>query len=391
MKEEITISRRSNKGTTLDEFRSLWLIDSKSEICFRFDNHSDFGVDWDDGDEPEHIVQAQFFGEAERKHGSTWLEQVTGDETLLTIHHRYKDRSSSGPVSISIRGYIINWKAGAYIYSSLSELKKAYYKDCEPCHLLGIEQFGPVGLGNMAFLNCQELTRLPEKEKPDSHYLTDTSWMFCFAERLNTSLNHWDVSNVKNMAGMFYYARAFDQSLNNWNVSNVEDMSGMFYDAWDFDQSLNRWDVSHVKDMSCMFKGAEYFNQPLNNWDVSNVENMSEMFYDAYNFNQPLSKWNVSHVKNMRSMFGWAICFNKPLNKWNVSSVADMSCMFWEAFRFNQPLHKWNVSNVESIYGMLHGATKFKRSLRQWKLPDGISISEAFKRAFNGIPLDEDG
>ncbi|MBQ1925377.1 MAG: hypothetical protein II180_04565, partial [Proteobacteria bacterium] len=108
MKEEITISRRSNKGTTLDEFRSLWLIDSKSEICFRFDNHSDFWVDWDDGDEPEHIVQAQFFGEAERKHGSTWLEQVTGDETLLTIHHRYKDRSSSGPVSISLISHCIN-------------------------------------------------------------------------------------------------------------------------------------------------------------------------------------------------------------------------------------------------------------------------------------------
>lgn len=379
MKNEIISSSVLDNSESPGEFRCLWLLDSMSEICFQFDIHSDFWVDWDDGDDAEHIANSQVVGVSERQHGTTRLERVLGDEALLTIHHQYINRLSSGPVSISINGRITNWKAGSFNYCSYPELKKYIDDNKEPCHLLSIEHFGPVGLGPMAFLNCRELTRLPEKDKPDSHYLTDATGMFYYAETFNAPLEHWDVSNVKSMIRMFYYASMFDQPLNNWNVSNIENMSGMFYNCYNFDQPLNHWNVSNVKDMSGMFNGAEYFNQPLNNWNVSNVENMSYMFYDAYNFNQPLNNWNVSNVKNMSGMFSWAVRFNRPLNKWNVSNVEDMGEMFYEASRFNQPLHRWNVSNVKNINGMFHGAISFNRSLRQWKLHEGIEMSSAFR------------
>ena len=379
MKKEVISSSVLDNSKSPGEFRCLWLIDSMSEICFQFDIHSDFWIDWDDGDEAEHIVNAQVIGVSERQHGSTRLERVPGDEILLTIHHQYKNRLSAEPVSISINGRITNWKAGSFNYCSYLELKKYIDDDKEPCHLLSIEHFGPVGFGCMAFLNCRELTHLPEREKPDSRYLIDMGGMFYNAIKFNSQLNHWDVSQARNMCAMFYNAREFDQPLNGWNVSNVVNMSKMFCNAWNFDRRLDNWDVSQVTDMSGMFCGAEYFNHPLNCWDVSHVEDMSEMFYDAYDFNQPLSSWNVSNVKNMSGMFSWALRFNRPLNKWNVSNVENMSYMFWEASRFNQPLHKWNVSNVKDINGMFRGAIRFNRSLRQWKLHEGIEMSSAFR------------
>lgn len=68
-------------------------------------------------------------------------------------------------------------------------------------------------------------------------------------------------------------------------------MSNLFkFASWDNERfsSIQSWNVSNVKNMEGMLYGAEIFNQPLDKWNVSKVENLEKMFYDCKNFNQNL-------------------------------------------------------------------------------------------------------
>ena len=134
-------------------------------------------------------------------------------------------------------------------------------------------------------------------------------------------IQHWDVSQVTNMAYLFSPTRAignttvrngltsFNGNIRNWDVSKVTHINGMFYYATTFNQSLDQWDVSGVKDMRSMFEEATSFNQPMGQWNVSEVTSMGKMFTGATSFNQPLGQWNVSGVTNMGGMFQRATAF----------------------------------------------------------------------------------
>jgi surface protein len=73
-------------------------------------------------------------------------------------------------------------------------------------------------------------------------------------------------------------------------------MSGMFSGCIQFNQPLNHWDVSNVKNMQAMFAGCFHFNQPLDNWNdkLSNVTDMQHMFYSCRSFDQNLSGWTLN-------------------------------------------------------------------------------------------------
>ncbi len=131
------------------------------------------------------------------------------------------------------------------------------------------------------------------------------------------------------------------------NLSNTRSLEGLFSSST-INIPLNHWDVSNVKNMKDMFEDNPAFNQPLDQWDVSHVEDMSGMFESAISFNQPLDKWNVSNVKNMKRMFYNAESFNQPLDKWDVSKVSNMKCMFNYAINFKQNLSMWDFSAIDS-------------------------------------------
>src|SRR5690625_3095513 len=202
-------------------------------------------------------------------------------------------------------------------------------------------------------------------DAPDLSNVTTMHSMFDGAISLNSDLNHWDVSNVKNMRRLFrgeYVAGSeFNGDISSWDVSNVTQMEDMFQNATSFNGDLSSWDVSNVEDMSGMFSRSFSFNSDLNHWDVSSVTNMVGMFDSASSFNGDISSWDVSGVRDMSGMFFNATSFNQDIGGWDVGmvewmgNVGDTSIggMFEDARSFDQDLGRWDVRNVRNMSQML--------------------------------------
>ncbi|MEO1053340.1 MAG: BspA family leucine-rich repeat surface protein [Bacteroidota bacterium] len=226
------------------------------------------------------------------------------------------------------------------------------------------------------FYNCKSI-EIKATDTPNLTQVTSFKRAFSHAGNFNSTLENWDMSNVKDMSFMFFWASSFNQPLNAWDVSSLENTHSMFADADKFNQPLDSWNVSKVNSMYAMFWSANNFNQNIESWDVSNVASMYAMFQDAYSFNQPLEKWNVSNVKDMNCMFLGAEAFNQPLGKWDVSQVAGegFKQMFNKATSFNQPLNEWNVSQPTDISFMFNGAKSFDQPLDKWRINKDCIIS----------------
>ena len=211
---------------------------------------------------------------------------------------------------------------------------------------------------NGAFQGKSRMNILAQ-DAPELSRVTDMSDMFCGCEKMNSPINHWDVSHVTHMPGMFSHAKTFNQPLDKWDMSHVTDVSEMFSGTGKFNQNINTWDVSHVTNMARMFWEAEAFNQPLDKWDTSNVINMTSMFNATKKFNQNINTWDVSHVRYMSGMFFKAARFNQPLDKWDVSQVAYMADMFAYT-RYNRRLRAWNLASLLDVRGMFEYSSSEK-------------------------------
>lgn len=152
-------------------------------------------------------------------------------------------------------------------------------------------------------------------------------------------------------------------SLNHIDVSGIKDFSGLFCNT-DFNGDISQWDVSRARNMDSMFYNSR-FNGDISKWNVSHVRSMEKMFC-ASKFNGDISKWNVSRVRNMSYMFSASI-FNGDISGWNVSRVTCMSHMFYVS-NFNQDVSAWNVSRVKNMEKMFY-ASAFNRDLSGWMVP----------------------
>lgn len=217
---------------------------------------------------------------------------------------------------------------GTYTISISGEFPHLLHYSGYSQKLLTIEQWGDIKWRamNSSFQGCVLLT-INATDAPDLALVTNMAHMFDHAHKVNSPLNHWDVSTVTVMRSMFQQAHEFNQDLNTWDVSSVTDMSYMFYIAFAFNQHLSDWDVSSVTDMKYMFDSAKVFNGDIGAWgaDLSSVTDMRNMLRRTYKFNQDISDWDVSSVMDMSNMFLEAGIstdnYDKLLNSWSQLDV----------------------------------------------------------------------
>ena len=152
--------------------------------------------------------------------------------------------------------------------------------------LLSIEQWGTIEWSTMqnAFFGCTKL----------QGYASDAP----------------DLSHVANLAGMFRRCSLFN------------------------DSTLQAWDVQDVRNMRSMFRGAHAFDQDIGTWDVGKVTNMAKMFLNA-----GLSTANYDNL-----LIGWG---GLPSLESNVQfDAGESTYCFGEAARENLVLtHGWVISD----------------------------------------------
>jgi len=131
-----------------------------------------------------------------------------------------------------------------------------------------------------AIYNIADATNANATDAPDLSNVTSLQSMF-INTTFNTDLNHWDVSNVENMASMFADNNSFNGDISNWDVSEVYTMVGMFTRATSFNQDISSWNVGKVEYMTNMFNGASSFKQQLGNWATNNVTGCDDFATDS--------------------------------------------------------------------------------------------------------------
>ena len=254
--------------------------------------------------------------------------------------------------------------------------------DGSPAKLIEVRTFGPARLSSHAFAYCENLSKLSAVDIPDATSL-NLRYAFYRAAAFNAPLDHWDVSQVTDLASAFHNAASFNQPLDHWDTSRVTTMNRTFSGATQFNGALDTWDVSQVTDMKAMFNDAAHFDKPVERWNTSNVTDMFGMFFGATAFNQPLAEWKTNKVTDMSGMFANAMNFNQPIETWNTSNVTTMFAMFSHAESFNQPLEAWDTSHVTNMYGMFSSAKKFNQPLAAWNTSHVTTMKQMFESAFS--------
>lgn len=145
-------------------------------------------------------------------------------------------------------------------------------------------------------------------------YLAPTIFGDVQKERMKRfgTMNGWDTSKVTCMAWLFLNTDSSKVNINAWETGNVTNMQGMFATSG-FNSSLQSWDVSNVRSMDFMFHRANSFNQSLSNWNVQKVKNFQFMFTGALEFNNSLDEWVLHPDASVEAMFSNSPVFHRSL------------------------------------------------------------------------------
>ena len=198
--------------------------------------------------------------------------------------------------------------ADTYTVRITGDFPRIYFNNATSRNkILTVEQWGSIVWTSMesAFDGTSKLT-VPAVDAPDLRMVSSMNFMFLLASAFNQDINHWNVSNVRDMRRLFNFATTFNQDIGDWDTSKVTNMLNMFESAEAFNQDIGAWDTSEVTNMAAMFLSATAFNQDIGNWDTSKVTNMVAMFNGASAFNQDISNWDVRavHQANCRVFAG---------------------------------------------------------------------------------------
>jgi hypothetical protein len=152
---------------------------------------------------------------------------------------------------------------------------------------------------------------------------------------LHCSLNHLDLTGVRNMDALFE-GLDFNGDISKWDVSKVLTMNWMFKNT-PFNGDISKWNTRNVQHMSAMFESCSFIGD-ISNWNVKNARAKARMFMDSP-FNGDLSKWDMSRTKNTCLMFSNS-AFNQPIGMWDMREARHAAGMFSES-DFNQDLGAW--------------------------------------------------
>ena len=206
-----------------------------------------------------------------------------------------------------------------------------------------------------------EYTLFP-KDKKELQQMIETE--IC-KNGVNCSLNHIDVSKIKQMDALFFYRplRKFNGDISKWDVSNVTDAYRMFASSNYTGEygDISDWDVSKITDMTSMFETSNY-NGDISDWDVSNVKSMHTMFMCSL-FDGDLSRWDVSNVFDMGGLFYEEKYTGKNASIGNrdISKVETMESMFKDS-EFNSDISSWTIDgNFCDYHFMLADCKKLEK------------------------------
>lgn len=284
--------------------------------------------------------------------------------------------------------------------------------------VLGVDNFGLVGLKQIQYTNEQFFTYVPVWLPPTINALSNTFrgnstfnspnvqvWdtsnvdtiALCFADcfEFNQPLAGWNTSKVVKAQQSFSGCRKFNQNLNGWNTLLMDSVSFMFSGCWELDQPFDNWRLPAATLLTGMFEHCRVLNQTFQSWQVGHILGMNSMFANCWKLDQSFSNWDVSVCTEFSATFAHCKVLNQDFNTWNTGAAVSMASMFCGAVKFNGNVDNWNTSNVELFqlmfaaneffYDAPDGTMAFNRNIGSWNVTKARKMGQMFQdcRLFN--------
>lgn len=302
--------------------------------------------------------------------GDWSVSQITRFNFLFSPSNRSESaRISNLSISEEALSYATNFSAnlGSWDMSGAKQLEEMFSGMQNISSALGMQHWDVSNAKNMRGLF------------KDTHWRTEDS----------LDLSSWNTSQVRNLNHFFQYSNVQEAGIAGWDTSSLNQLWEFAEGATEFNEDLGNWNVERVTTMTSAFEGASSFNTDLSRWKTHSLHTLNLAFHKASSFNQPLQDWDVGRVDSLGGLFQGSV-FNQPLEEWDVSECTILRQTFADNPAFNQPLAGWDVSRVVDARWMFKRASNFSQDLCSWasKLPPNADVKAMFR--FSNCPNKSD-